>query len=425
MTAEVGVLNPLGAALAADSALTRNGKVYTSADKLFQLVEDEPVGAMIYGGASFLDVPWETIIKMYRSSAVQQGTLREYAENFLTFLKDERKLFPEEAQKALVAELAAVEYAGLRENLRTLLERDIREKGSLESKEVESAFVEVVKSRLDALRKLERISSVPKDFGAQCSKTYRDTIAEAKKQVFSDFPIKAPTSRMLTSIVTESLGRKETALWGSGIVIAGFGDDEYFPSLIEIWINGLALNNLLWFERQDFRIGRDSWLSGIIPFAQRDMVWTFTHGVNPDLYHLFRSSVEELFAGLFDIVNRELTKEGRKKLGAQLVQRIQREVQKLSKGWDEIIQKQFSNPVAENISLLPKEELAAMAEALVNLTKFRRRVTAKVESVGGPIDVAVITKGDGFVWVKRKHYFRAELNPRVIKRLGQGGGHYG
>jgi len=32
------------------------------------------------------------------------------------------------------------------------------------------------------------------------------------------------------------------------------------------------------------------------------------------------------------------------------------------------------------------------------------------ESVGGPIDVALISKGDGFVWIERKHYFRAELN---------------
>jgi hypothetical protein len=32
------------------------------------------------------------------------------------------------------------------------------------------------------------------------------------------------------------------------------------------------------------------------------------------------------------------------------------------------------------------------------------------ETVGGAIDVAVISKGDGFVWIKRKHYFRPELN---------------
>jgi hypothetical protein len=37
------------------------------------------------------------------------------------------------------------------------------------------------------------------------------------------------------------------------------------------------------------------------------------------------------------------------------------------------------------------------------------------ETVGGPIDVAVISKGDGFVWIKRKHYFKAELNHQFFK----------
>ncbi|MFI5090616.1 MAG: hypothetical protein ACHP7P_11200 [Terriglobales bacterium] len=60
---------------------------------------------------------------------------------------------------------------------------------------------------------------------------------------------------------------------------------------------------------------------------------------------------------------------------------------------------------------LPKDDLAAMAESLVNLTSFKRRITAEMETVGGPIDVAVISKGDGFVWIKRKHYFQKDLNP--------------
>ncbi len=43
----------------------------------------------------------------------------------------------------------------------------------------------------------------------------------------------------------------------------------------------------------------------------------------------------------------------------------------------------------------------------------RRRPT---ESVGGPIDVAVISKADGFIWIKRKHYFDPALNPRFLAR---------
>jgi hypothetical protein len=36
------------------------------------------------------------------------------------------------------------------------------------------------------------------------------------------------------------------------------------------------------------------------------------------------------------------------------------------------------------------------------------------ETVGGPIDVAVLSKGDGFIWIKRKHYFKPELNPHFL-----------
>ena len=90
---------------------------------------------------------------------------------------------------------------------------------------------------------------------------------------------------------------------------------------------------------------------------------------------------------------------------------------KLYDRWKRCRQEEYTNPVMQMVASLPKDELAAMAEALVNLTRFKRRISAQQETVGGPIDVAVITKGDGFVWTRRKHYFASELNPRYIARV--------
>jgi len=42
------------------------------------------------------------------------------------------------------------------------------------------------------------------------------------------------------------------------------------------------------------------------------------------------------------------------------------------------------------------------------------------ETVGGPIDVAVISKVDGFIWIKRKHYFKIELNPQFSANYYKG-----
>ena len=57
-----------------------------------------------------------------------------------------------------------------------------------------------------------------------------------------------------------------------------------------------------------------------------------------------------------------------------------------------------------------------MAESLVRMTCLKRHVTTDDETVGGPVDVAVITKGDGFIWIKRKHYFDASLNQHYFEK---------
>ncbi len=64
-----------------------------------------------------------------------------------------------------------------------------------------------------------------------------------------------------------------------------------------------------------------------------------------------------------------------------------------------------------------------MAESLVNLTKFQRKISPHIESVGGAVDVAVISKGDGFVWIKRKFYFEPQMNPRFLANYYKDG-HY-
>lgn len=83
---------------------------------------------------------------------------------------------------------------------------------------------------------------------------------------------------------------------------------------------------------------------------------------------------------------------------------------------NEYIDKNYIQKLVNTISYLSKEDLADMAESLVRMTYLKRRITSEEESVGGPVDVVVITKGDGFVWIKRKHYFSPEINHRYFTR---------
>ena len=44
---------------------------------------------------------------------------------------------------------------------------------------------------------------------------------------------------------------------------------------------------------------------------------------------------------------------------------------------------------------LGKQQLAEMAETLIELTSFKRKISMETDSVGGPVDIAIISKYEG------------------------------
>ena len=77
-------------------------------------------------------------------------------------------------------------------------------------------------------------------------------------------------------------------------------------------------------------------------------------------------------------------------------------------------QGRFIGPITDIVACLPKDELANMVEALVNLTSVKRRVSLEQGTAGGLI--AVISKGDGFARTKRKPCFDERSKPDYICR---------
>jgi 20S proteasome alpha/beta subunit len=63
------------------------------------------------------------------------------------------------------------------------------------------------------------------------------------------------------------------------------------------------------------------------------------------------------------------------------------------------------------IPAIPIKDAIDLAEYFVDTTIKFSKFSPGAPTVGGPIDIAVITKHEGFKWVKRKHYYNADLNP--------------
>ena len=165
-------------------------------------------------------------------------------------------------------------------------------------------------------------------------------------------------------------------------------------------------------------IDRDGEKARVLPFAQREMVERFLYGLDNSIE---RKITQECGASVSLISDRLLDVLEMPEVELQQLRQTVREAEGefnvgLNAAFSEI-RADSREEIEDMVEFMPKPEMARMAEALVNLTSIKRRVSRGFETVGGPIDVAVISRAEGFVWVSRKHYFPRELNDRYFARM--------
>jgi hypothetical protein len=64
---------------------------------------------------------------------------------------------------------------------------------------------------------------------------------------------------------------------------------------------------------------------------------------------------------------------------------------------------------------MPIQDAIDLAAFFVDVTCQFSRFSPGAQTVGGPIEIAAITKHEGFRWVTRKHYYSAEFNPPMTE----------
>jgi hypothetical protein len=154
--------------------------------------------------------------------------------------------------------------------------------------------------------------------------------------------------------------------------------------------------------------------AAIIPFAQDEMVASFIEGIHPSYKKTMREYIRRFLVDEYPSMVVEalqgLSTKKKNELKEKLKEVGKTKSEEFWQSTKEYTSLRHVGPILEAVDVLPKDELAAMAEALVNITSIKRRITMEPETVGGPIDVAVISKKDGFIWIRRKHYFKPEYN---------------
>ncbi|WP_067725160.1 hypothetical protein [Oceanobacillus damuensis] len=419
MTAEVAIMNKLGMSLAADSAITsgRDGvqKVYNSANKLFSLSSDHPVGIMVYGAASFMEVPWDVIIKSYRDYVGDRkfSDLTLYLEDLLNFLRQDDRFKNTALEEIIVYRSFSDILKRIVREVEDDMENEKNSGSEMTNDEVTEMLSGYIGRTLAVYREKEEVfltveySRFKEEFGA--------VVKEIKEELIS-FELPDELMENLHELAYEVTRKDYFSLGSTGIVIAGYGEKEIFPHLLNYRLEGFVFGQLKYKKLKEKKISYTSdckdGTAAITAFAQREMVDSFIGGIEPNMEDTIFNIIKKVLTGYHvqvqKYLNIKFTDEqvkGMENMGNDLYRSIEDAV-------EEYQEKNYIEPLMGIVRSLPKEDLAEMAEALVNLTSFKRRVTRATESVGPPIDVAVITKGDGFVWMKRKNYVDPVINAR-------------
>lgn len=418
MTSEIALMNRRAVALAADSATTvqyfergeRKQRYFKGTNKIFNLSSQAPIALMTFDSGNLHGVPWETIAKLYRTHLgdTKRDHLSEYAPDFFKFLETNRDLYAENfLEQQFLSDIS--EQADLAVYMMT----GDDEEGDAEKRkaQMQSGLSKV----RDQVKRFSFIGDASQATVDALLGKYRDKIIEVVQT--NEYAMTAtevvPIEEFAALIVETLLKTPSSILETSGLVIAGFGEKEHFPALEQYVCYGFIMGKPLCEQVQVKAINQQN-VAEILPFAQSEMSKGFVFGAQPSVLDTVHKSLAKCLDDCEDLLQKGChikadtsLDEIKRKVTEQFKLRIARE-----------LATSHTRPMKRVVGVLPLDELAELAEILVRIESLKERVTRESESVSGPIDVAVISKGDGFIWIKRKHYFEPKLNPRFLARTG-------
>ena len=421
-------MNRAGVALAADSAVTvdmgQNSKVRDSALKVFMLSKYRPVGVMVYNNSSLLGVPLETAIKLFRKELGRAGrpNLDNYGDAFVDFLETNRSLFPQVTQDRYFVAALEVEYERIGELVEKTLASGVYSSGDEEPPETAAETANrVIAERLAFWERQDEADYYEVDARDIVGRN-SGTVHGVVDGMFLGWTGLSDEARRHLYAIAEHLVAKDYFPPDvfTGLVIAGFGEEEHFPVVQHLELGGMYGDRLK-VRPQTLHEVSDDAPSEVLSFAYRDMVDGFLAGISPAVFeHLGNAAafIREMPVRALDGVA-GIAPEAKERAAEIIFRESSRKAAEFARAvlrGAEARRRQIDHAV-EALSL---KELAQVASTLVGLSSFEHQMSLDRETVGGPVDVAVISKGDGFIWIDRKHYFRKELNSHFFENYFDG-----
>ncbi|HWA30174.1 MAG TPA: hypothetical protein VG867_03720 [Rhizomicrobium sp.] len=413
MTSEIAVMNQRAVALAADSAVTLigGGTVVIRNDqrKLFNLVDKRPIGLMFFGVADMMGHPWEHLIEHYQKKfrPAAFAHVRDYAVSFTAMLDNLEEFFPRAKQRDEYRRLLASVFRYIFHLAQFMSDNSDGERQS-DGAILEAAIERVwhdYQFREDGSPRAD-LSCFPPNFGAAVIREYTPQIEEIVAYGFGQFQLSQTAQQRLREIAVYAVVKDLFLEDVTGLVFAGFGEDERYPNLVTCFASAMVGGYLKRAEASADEIGTEI-KSKIRVFADSEVTNAFIRGIDFNLERRLYGGFRMMMSGLVDQViaafpgaDAAQRNEVRAKFQNAYVPRYFDAFRNMISDYQ---QQTFINPILRVLEIASRTELAETARELVGLNIFKKKIMAQKETVGGAIDVATITRENGFQWFSRQN----------------------
>jgi hypothetical protein len=410
MTSEIAVMNQRAVALAADSAVTLvdGGVVVVRNDqrKLFHLANGLPVGLMFFGVADMMGHPWEHLIEHFQKRT-KPGPLPhvgDYAAKFAGMLDNLEEFFPRERQKDDYKRLLASVFRYVFQ-----LAQYLRETGGAERAHVsDNAILQEAVEHVWKIYQFREDGSVRRDlacfppgFAATVARDYADTVDELIAYGFSSFSLGNAALQHLRDIAVFCVVKDLFLEDVTGLVFAGFGTEERYPVVVTYFLSAIVGGIVKRAEASVDMIDGEV-RSKIRVFADSEVTNAFIRGIDHNLERRIYGTMQMMMQGLVEHVVSafpnvdQAQREGvKKQFQTQILPKYLETCRAMMADYQ---QQTYVNPVLRVLEIAAGPELGETARDLVALNIFKKRIMAQHQTVGGAIDVAVISREGGFQW---------------------------
>jgi len=421
MTAEIAILNRTAVALAADSIVTLSGpsgsKTYDSAEKIFELSRFRPIGLMVYNNAELIRIPVEILARDFRDIISDEFTyLIQVWPRFERFLLS---VCVESELDDTMTEFEALLGSEVKRLRTQFMNAAVTRFGEMQEGSTDGLLPILIEA-IDATIKTANDDRLPGFLEEVSSDQFAESYgAKTKTLVNKDLVplVQSLTDKEFDADIWDKFDELAFALVRSrrrspaftGLVFAGFGRNDRFSSLHAVEIDGIYFGEVRVIGENEVDIDRHGITAAIVPFAQKDMPERFMFGIDQAFEVQLEKIARSLIAQVLEQATDSFSDEQRQEIEAAVMMWFTKSISN---------QKEMSHTELKSIvNHLSKRELGEVAYSLVELTSRKRRYSTGMETVGGPIDVAILTRNEGFIWVRRKRYFDVEMNPAYLERL--------